>query len=398
MATFPVKHFHSGMRGAPVVSGSAGAMIGLLDGCLINGFGSVSVTSINVSGGVATAAVASGDSFDADAIISVAGASPSALNGEARILSSGGAWFTFATAAADGSASGTITAKYAPVGGWEKTYSGTNKAVYRSIDLEANGHYLRVDDSNTTYANVFGYESMSDVDTGVARFPSMALWSNNDARWWKAVSSGPTALPWRFFSDSRFFQPAIQVITPSATVYPKHAMGFGDLLSLASGGDAWNTLLTCAGVTIASHIPSSALFNSGTPYAQNYGRYCARSVSGMGSAVAMCTKPYMGTPGKSSGADDTFGSGISAVDGRLLVSRMNVSEGVVMATAPRADIPGGYYVPQKSLLGAGIADGDKLAGAGDLAGRVLMVVAAGSAAANAAADGFYLVDITGPWR
>lgn len=87
MVTFPVKYFHSAMRGAPVVSGTAGTMISLLDACLITGFGTVTLTGLNVSGGVASATVSAGSSFEAGAVVLLAGATPDALNGEARVLS-----------------------------------------------------------------------------------------------------------------------------------------------------------------------------------------------------------------------------------------------------------------------------------------------------------------------
>lgn len=110
--TLPVKYYHSGQRGAPVLSGTAGALKTLLQTCLVSGFGLVTVTSITVADGVATAAVNSGDSFSTDAPVLISGAMPGALNGEFRVLTSGLANFTFAAPGVpDGAASGTITAK-----------------------------------------------------------------------------------------------------------------------------------------------------------------------------------------------------------------------------------------------------------------------------------------------
>ena len=59
MATYSVKWFTSDMRGAPVVSGTAGTLIAMLDACLVTGFGVVTATSVTVSGGVATATLPS---------------------------------------------------------------------------------------------------------------------------------------------------------------------------------------------------------------------------------------------------------------------------------------------------------------------------------------------------
>ena len=53
---FSVYYFNEGLRGAPQLSGTSGALIAVLDACLITGFGTVSVTSLTVADGVATAA------------------------------------------------------------------------------------------------------------------------------------------------------------------------------------------------------------------------------------------------------------------------------------------------------------------------------------------------------
>ena len=67
--TYPVKWFSSDMRGAPTISGTAGSRIAALDACLITGFGAVTATGITVSGGIATAAVPSGQSFAQHAVV-----------------------------------------------------------------------------------------------------------------------------------------------------------------------------------------------------------------------------------------------------------------------------------------------------------------------------------------
>ena len=119
---------------------------------------------VTVAGGIATATLQAGQSFEPHTVIAVAGATPDALNGQARVLTATPSQITFATAAADGPASGTITIRVAPVGGWEKVFAGANKAVYRSTHPKASGFCLRVDDSAATYMRVRGFESMTDLD------------------------------------------------------------------------------------------------------------------------------------------------------------------------------------------------------------------------------------------
>ena len=397
MAAFPVKYFHSAMRGAPTVSGTAGTMIGLLDACLINGFGTVTLTGLSASSGVATATVSSGNSFDVGAIVLIAGATPGALNGEARVLTSTATSFTFATSAADGAASGTITAKYAPVGGWDKIYSGTNKAVYQSTDLQANGHCLRLDDSGTNYSVVRGFEAMSDVDTGSGPFPTTAQVSDTNSRWWKYGSAGATATDWYFFGDSRFFFHAIAMYSVPANglIYPMHPMGFGDSVALAPGGDAWSTGLAYVNATsnMATHGLSSGSSPSGTG-----GVYCARAITGLGAAAGCAKRPYMGAVNMASGSEDTFGAGVSPVDGKLLLSKMLLLNDSVNTAPPRAEIPGIYYLPHSGVFRPGLATGYVVEVDGALAGRRLIAVGAGGAYDSISINGGFLVDVTGPWR
>lgn len=48
--------------------------------------------------------------------------------------------------------------------GWEKAYSGSNSAAYRSTNVSSNRHFLRVENSTTKYATVMGCRSMSAID------------------------------------------------------------------------------------------------------------------------------------------------------------------------------------------------------------------------------------------
>jgi hypothetical protein len=200
--TLPVKWFANSQGGAPRCSGTAGDMIALLDACLINGFNLLTPSSIVVVAGVATAFFAAPHGFLQHQVILVAGASPSALNGEARVVSVGTNSLTFATTAADGAASGAISVKAAPLG-WEKVYSVTNKAAYRSSDVAGNRLYLRVDDTGTTSAAVRGYESMTDVDTGTSPFPTTTQAAT--FLWPKSNVADTNARGWKLIGDGRFF-------------------------------------------------------------------------------------------------------------------------------------------------------------------------------------------------
>jgi hypothetical protein len=200
---YPVKWFHSSFEGAPTLSSAAGTLIGVLDACLLTGFNTKTVDSITRSGTTATATVSGGHGYQKYQIVAVAGANEADYNGEFRVTGITSTTFTFEVANSPATpATGTLTAKTAPVGGWEKAFSGTNKAAYRSIEVGATGLYLRVDDTNTVsgwnssgeHSWITAYETMTDVDTGSGW--GSAGW------WWKSYTG---LWQWALAGDGRLF-------------------------------------------------------------------------------------------------------------------------------------------------------------------------------------------------
>jgi hypothetical protein len=99
-------------------------------------------------------------------------------------------------------------------------YSGTNKAAYRSLDVTGTRLYLRVDDTVGVYADVSGYESMSDIDTGTGPFNG-----GGSGRWYKSGTADATARGWRVYADSRCFYFYANKGTETAAAW------FGDIVS-----------------------------------------------------------------------------------------------------------------------------------------------------------------------
>ena len=389
-----VKFVTENMPGAPTLSGTAGTLISVLDALLVTGFGLRTAVSVVVAGGVATVTLSS-DALNANllhSVILVDGvAAPMAdLNGEQRVTAASTTTLQFATAVADGTASGTITIKSAPAG-WEKLYSGTNKAVYRSTDAQSAKHCLRVDDTGTATARVVGYETMSDVDIGVGPFPTAAQLSGGGYVH-KSSSANATAVGYAFAADPRivYWCPMPGTAWGSAdTNTSSNVRGFGDPIALAPGGDAWATLLS-SGISTFDDCSSLSGGESETVGAL----VMARPLSGIGGAVIASAKPYVGGRPKRSGFDNyALGAAPSPVDGALRLSRMYVGEGTGTQITPRAEVPGVWYLPYNnasSLLPRGTivqgADGRKL----------LAIVTGGSV--NFTQRGAALIDITGPWR
>lgn len=273
MTDTTVKYFDSSMSGAPYMSGESGQLLAVLDACLVNGFGSVTLDSLVIASNVATGTVSAGHNFamvgTAGPVISIEGATPSGLNGQWRIASvPGSTTFTFATSGiSDQTATGTITAERAAAG-WAKTYTGTNKAAYSRTALAASAMLLRVDDSPELFPTLIMYETMSDVDTGTGLAPT-----SGSVYFAKSNTISSTQRLWALYGDDRAFYLFSKANGTSWT----GAMMFGDIKPYKSS-DAYACLLI--GHSSASQTSHLYLIE-GT----SSGAYLSRSYTQTGAAV-----------------------------------------------------------------------------------------------------------------
>lgn len=370
----PVRWFHSGMANAPVLSGVAGALVSLLDACLIDGFDTKTINSISVASGVATATISGGHAYDVHAVVRVAGATPAALNGDWRITAATGSTLTFSCpGVADVSATGTMTAKRSPAG-WAKPYAATNKAVYQSTNLASTRLFLRVDDADARYARARGYEQMTDVDTGAGLFPTLAQQIATNYTWAKSVTADAVARSWIVVSDDQFVQLLVKW-TNSAGLASWYR--FGDLKSFVVG-DAYHAMISA----IESASPVSA---SGAGARQDFavtpgaGSYIARARSQAGGAIRV------GEPGSALGA----GSGVGFTTYPAGESYLHAPILVLDGTSTAAQIRGYergvlQLISNKELADrAVITTGDKT-----------LIVCDVSSISGA---GQIAIDIVGPW-
>ncbi len=279
-----VKVFQSTDSGAPVLSGTAGTLIAVLDACLKNGYGDVTLDSVVIAANVATCTKSTGHGFtmigNVGPVIRISGATPAALNGDWRITVTSTTQFTFATTGiSDQTASGTIVAKRAPAG-FTKAFSGTNLAAYRSDDVVGTRLYLRIDDTGTTDARIRGYEVMTDVITGTGLFPkdtqvSGGLWHRKYNGGWVLISDGKLIY---FFNGSYIFV-------------------FGDINSYKSG-DAYQCMMfaqTSAGGT--SYLYTTNYTTAGCYLARSYTQLgesvtCSRYTHGRSASLGSCNQVY----------------------------------------------------------------------------------------------------------
>lgn len=252
MTDTTLKYFRNSMSGASRLSGTAGDLIGLLDSCLCDGFGTISpLTSLVVSNNVATATYNSGHNFamigTTGPVIRIAGSSvtgdnASALNGDWRVTVTSSTQFTFATSGVDNqTATGTISAKRAPAG-WTKLYSGTNKAAYQRTAAGATSMILRVDDSNTTYALWNCYESMSSVDSGTDAWGGTQYVMKSNA-------ASTSSRAWRVFADAY----CVYLFAYWNNNYASNSDGsfFGDIASFCVG-DNYHCAIIAATTTLTA--------------------------------------------------------------------------------------------------------------------------------------------------
>jgi len=402
-----VKWFRSDLTGAPVCNGTAGALIAMLDATLVNGFGLQTAASLTVASGVATMALTATPTATVGMVVLVAGSTPAELNGEKRVLSTTSNSLTFASTSPDGAATGTITVKMAPAG-WEKVFTGTNLAVYRSPNVQSTRQYLRVDDTTTTTARVRAYEGMTDVNTGVDQ------WMDN--YWFKSHNADATPRFWYMIADDRTFYLRIEADRQEA-VYP-----FGDINQVrpndpyaAIGPNGYDVTTTNSGSNDPARVSANVypfgmgavaqmrMPRSGNYLSKNVTAYRRPQIPGphyVGSTSAFTSSGVTGgTPNYVLPYPNTS-------DNALVFGRFNVLENA--NNNLRGHMRGVFCSPQNlnPHFGVGLTVID---GQGDLAGRKVGVLgcpgginAEGSGiitpcnnAQNPA--GRLIVDLTGPW-
>lgn len=131
-----VRVYRSTDTGAPQLSGQAGALVGVLDACLVNGYNS----------------------------------------------------------------------NNPPSSGWTIAFTGTNQRIYRQ-PTGTNQLYLRVDDTGTTSAQVFGCETASAIGTGSQTnlFPTTVQQASPGLFWLKSSVASAATRPWIMVATNKMF-------------------------------------------------------------------------------------------------------------------------------------------------------------------------------------------------
>lgn len=373
------------MPGAPSLTRAAGSLISLLDALLVDGWGSQTATSVVVAGGIATATFSTDHAAALHAVVLVAGVTGDmvALNGEQKITSVEANKIRWATAVADGTATGTITVKMAAAG-WAKPFTGTNLAVYKSAHPAAHGQFLRINDTTAGTARAVGYENMTAISTGTGLFPSSAQVSGG-YYWGKSEeTTGTNPVPWLFGSDGRTFYLLVQssYVYRSGDAPNSTVLAFGDMVPESPAGDAFATLISGAvagdwwnngGIFVLNYVNSDGV--TATP----------RVFTGAGTSNRGLAKCEWSGPAGAPPLPNPITGTISA--GRVTYHDSATS-------FARAVLPGVYVCP--------VSGGEKVVAPHEIIGMEGGEVAAAFYISYYSSDStplnLGLLDIIGPWR
>lgn len=381
--------FDSTMTGAPVLSGTAGALRALLKACLVDGFGAGAVATLTTAGAVATATFAGAHPYRVGTVVQIAGATPAGLNGQKRIISTTTNAVTYAAPGiADGAATGTITHKVAAAG-WQELFAGAlaNVLCVKPTVPEATGCVVRVDDTGATNARVRVFESMTDVSTGLGLTPLESQLAGG-LFWPKSGTANATVRPWYLVADERGF---FLAVSPQGT--DRFTLLYaGDIASLKSG-DAYGYLLTGnqADQTALTTVPDGCC--GWSHRSARSGAYIVRSHTTVGQSLAVqrlgahhngsTSDVYAGTAGYSLGTYPN-GPNNGLMTGALELHGFGI----------RGTLPGLLHPVQD--CGTAFSTGAIVNGTDDLAGRRLLAVRV-APPSGAVTAGTVLLDVTGDW-
>lgn len=388
-----IKIYRSTDAGAPSLTGQAGSMITVLDAVLVNGYNTVSVTSITRVGVTATVVCAAAHGFSTGDSALIAGAAQTDYNIDAVITVVDTTTFTYTVANSPTTpATGTITVKRAPAG-FTKTFAGTNKGVYRSNDLTGNRLYLRCDDTGGSSggggeARVYGYETMTSVDAGTNPFPTAAQ-SSNGYFWRKSSTTDAVARAWMFITDGKmlYYFNQYNLAGSEAMSSPTFSGAFGDFLSYKAG-DAYSTIITGCSAAGSTSSPPNGLFRS----------FQSITNSGSFSSSIIVAREYTGVPGAryigllGTGFGGTFGNSAYVSYPHLIDSGYYLSPVVLTQASPslvRGRMPGMF----EGWHARTFNHGDLIDNVQGLPGRTLMHIYG----QDGPTAGCILLDITGPW-
>lgn len=396
MAGTEVITYRSTDTGAPTLPIGQGGVISVLDACLKDGYNTKTPSGITRSGATATVSFATAHGYASDGAtkVQLSGWTQTEYNGIFKISNVTANTFDITVTGSPATpGTGSPTAKVPPLG-WTKPFSSAGLAAYRSSETLASKLYLRIDDNNPnadTYKSAMarGYETMSDVNTGTAPFPTVAqmalgVFIN------KAYLADTGNRNWLLFGDGyefHFFY--THYVTANPSIF-KH-FHFGDPCSELTSDPYGCLILGDNTIASASNPESNSttqqIVSSSGSLAAQTGHYYARIFSQDGGSVGASKHGNVSVGSQIIGGGTAALNYPSQTNNALYIAPLYASDGSVL----RAQMKGVYQPLHPKPLGHGTIR----PAAQSPIGRRLFAVATGYSGST---PGEIHVDIDGPWR
>lgn len=141
-----VKWFSSENKNAPSLDNTWGSLLNVIKFCLIEGYGSQTVSSISVSDGVGVATFPTSHGLQIFQYIKIENATNNSLNQEFKILGLTTNTIEFLIDLPDQMIYEPMICSLAPLG-WSMPFNDEGRAVFQAKNTEKNPYFLRVDDT-----------------------------------------------------------------------------------------------------------------------------------------------------------------------------------------------------------------------------------------------------------
>jgi hypothetical protein len=200
----PTFFFHSDMAGAPTNTNAAGSTLEIIRSCLVTGFNLKSVVSASVASEVMTLTYAAPHGYEDKVWLRLDGAAGGSIVQRVTTADGASSLTIPAPGFADGAVAGTLSTRVAPAD-WEEVFTDVGVGVFRSkvAGPGSTQFFYRFADTVSGYSQrmIRGFESMSDVNTGIGPFPTLAQQTGNGFTVQRSDSS--TARSWTIVADQR---------------------------------------------------------------------------------------------------------------------------------------------------------------------------------------------------
>jgi hypothetical protein len=247
--------------------------------------------------------------------------------------------------------------------GWTKPYAGTNVAMYRQGT--GNQLYMRVDDTSTLSANVYGCETSNGINSFTNRFPNAAA-STSGLFFNKSNAADTTARAWMIIATSKALYMWVNINNEAGSALVNSGLVFFGDIQPTKANDIYHTMIIghyAAGST-GSQFPFLA---TSLPVGLS-SHFMARSYTQVGSSVQVSKhSDYMRGASVVGRGNITFPN---PIDGSVVLAPIWVHENLLSSYPIRGVMPGVWNICHTAPFN----HGDVFQGTGLLVGKTFMAV------------------------